>query len=215
MQNDLFDSPASEPMQFSSAGFLLKQWLLPQATQLIDEVRNCVRLSPLRHFTTPGGKSMSVLSSNCGHYGWVADRQGYRYQRTDPITQKPWPEMPPQLAAKARQAATLCGFQGFAPDVCLINVYRPGAAMGLHQDKDEADFSQPIVSFSFGLPVTFLWGNTIRGGSPQRIELQHSDVLVWGGEDRLRYHGVAKLADGQHPATGNVRINLTFRMAQS
>lgn len=215
MQHDLFSQTvddAREPFQFSEAGFHLPAWLAADAPRLIDSVRECVRMSPLRHFTTPGGKSMSVLSSNCGDYGWVADPRGYRYAQVDPVTEKPWPAMPDDLRQRAISAAKHCGFTDFRPDVCLINVYKPGAAMGLHQDKDESDFGQPIVSFSFGLPVTFLWGGLKRGGSPQKIPLQHSDVLVWGREDRLRYHGIKKLADGRHPLTGNVRINLTFRM---
>ena len=215
MQHDLFLPPtdnAHEPFQFSQAGFHLPAWLAGDAPRLIDAVRDCVRVSPLRHFITPGGKSMSVLSSNCGDYGWVADRKGYRYSATDPVTEQPWPAMPRDLTQRAVSAARQCGFGQFKPDVCLINVYKPGASMGLHQDKDESDFDQPIVSFSFGLPATFLWGGLQRGGSPQKIPLQHGDVLVWGKQDRLRYHGIKKLADGHHPMTGNVRINLTFRM---
>lgn len=211
MQHDLFAAPSSEPLQFSEAGYHLPAALSPHAPQLIEHIRDCVRDSPLRHFTTPGGKSMSVLSSNCGDYGWVADRKGYRYVSQDPVTDKPWPAMPEPLRYQAITAAKRCGFSTFTPDVCLINVYKPGTAMGLHQDKDESDYSQPIVSFSFGLPATFLWGGLKRGGSPQKIALQHGDVLVWGGADRLRYHGIKKLSSGHHHLIGNVRINLTFR----
>ena len=85
--------------------------------------------------------------------------------------------------------------------------------MALHQDKDERDFTQPIVSVSLGLPATFLWGGDARGDKARRIPLQHGDVFVWGGPARLRFHGIAPLKDGEHPATGACRINLTFRKA--
>ncbi|WP_404402886.1 DNA oxidative demethylase AlkB [Idiomarina seosinensis] len=212
MQEDLF-SPQHEPQQFSPCGYYLPGFIGSAAVALLDEIRDCIRQAPLRHFTTPGGRSMSVLSSNCGSRGWVSDRQGYRYQSVDPLTDAPWPAMPISVVKKAQQAARLCGFDGFNPDACLINVYRPGNAMGLHQDKDESDFSQPIVSFSFGLPVTFLWGGEKRADKATQITLSHGDALVWGGVDRLRFHGVKKLAKARHPLTGEVRVNLTLRKA--
>lgn len=209
MQTELFGQ--QDPQQFSQAGFYLPEFIGNSAGAVIDEVRACVRQSPLRHFRTPGGGTMSVLSSNCGDYGWVSDSQGYRYQTTDPKTMQPWPAMPTRLKVLARQAATQCGFHSFDPDVCLINVYRPKAKMGLHRDNDESDFSQPIVSFSLGIPATFLWGGLKRQDKPLHIDLKHGDGLVWGDADRLRYHGIKTLSESHHPATGDVRINLTFR----
>ncbi|RXS44388.1 DNA oxidative demethylase AlkB [Idiomarina sp. 29L] len=209
---NLFAGGNNDITQFSERAYLLHGYVKPHADAILEQLREVIKQSPLRQFVTPGGRKMSVRTSSCGDFGWITDRKGYRYTDTDPITEEPWPAMPVELKKLAETAARKCGFGSFSPNACLINVYHPGAAMGLHQDKDESDFSQPIVSFSLGLPATFLWGGLKRSGSPQKITLQHGDVLVWGGPDRLRYHGVKKLADGQHPLTGNVRVNLTFRV---
>ena len=156
---------------------------------------------------------MSAAMTGCGARNWVTDRQGYRYSELDPETGRPWPTMPPLLTQLAGDAAARAGYPGFEPDVCLVNCYQPGARMGLHQDRDEQDFRWPVVSVSLGLPAVFLWGELRRRGSPARLLLEHGDVLVWGGEDRLRYHGIAPVADGRCEATGHVRYNLTFRRA--
>jgi alkylated DNA repair protein (DNA oxidative demethylase) len=121
--------------------------------------------------------------------------------------------MPDAFAALAVQAATAAAFGGFVPDACLLNRYEPGARLSLHQDKDERDFTAPIVSVSLGLPAVFLFGGLRRTGKPQRIRLAHGDVVVWGGPARLRYHGVMPLQEGAHPLLGACRINLTFRKA--
>ena len=117
------------------------------------------------------------------------------------------------FAALAGQAAARAGFDGFAPDACLINRYEPGARLSLHQDKNERDFEAPIVSVSLGLPAVFLFGGSRRAATPRRVPLAHGDVVVWGGPARLRYHGVMPLKEGQHPLMGGRRINLTFRKA--
>jgi alkylated DNA repair protein (DNA oxidative demethylase) len=121
--------------------------------------------------------------------------------------------MPALFAELAASAAAAAGFARFAPDACLINRYEPGARLSLHQDKNERDFSQPIVSVALGLPAVFLLGGERRNDRVQRIALRSGDVTVWGGAARLAYHGVATLADGAHPLTGSYRINLTFRKA--
>jgi alkylated DNA repair protein (DNA oxidative demethylase) len=121
--------------------------------------------------------------------------------------------MPEAFRKLAETAANEAGFPGFGPDACLINRYEPGSRLSLHQDQDERDFTQPIVSVSLGLPATFLFGGMERGDKTIRIPLLHGDVVVWGGPARLRYHGVAPLAKGEHPLTGSVRYNLTFRRA--
>jgi alkylated DNA repair protein (DNA oxidative demethylase) len=185
-------------------GFADGRVLLP----LIDAVAS---VSPFRHMHVPGGASMSVAMTSCGERGWVTDARGYRYETVDPLTGRPWPAMPDAFRALAAEAAARAGFAGFDPDSCLINRYAPGARMGAHVDKDERDFTQPIVSVSLGLPATFLFGGLARSDKPRRYRLVHGDVVVWGGPSRLAYHGVAPLADGEHALLGRKRINLTFR----
>ena len=162
---------------------------------------------------TPGGFAMAVALTNCGALGWISDRRGYRYVATDPDSGQRWPPMPEAFARLATAAAAAAGFAQFEPDACLVNRYVPGARMALHQDKDECDFTAPIVSVSLGLPATFLFGGALRADRAARIVLVHGDVVVWGGEDRLRYHGVAPLKDGRHDVLGAQRLNLTFRKA--
>src|SRR6202047_3903110 len=181
--------------------------------ELIEALRDIAAQAPFRHMITPGGHRMSVAMSNCGGLGWVTDRRGCRYDASDPATGKPWPAMTPLFRELARQAAAEAGFDGFSPDACLINRYQSGARMSLHQDKDELDFGAPIVSVSLGLPATFLFGGSRRSDKPRRFRLEHGDVAVWGGPARLRFHGVAPLADGEHDLMGRQRINLTFRHA--
>jgi alkylated DNA repair protein (DNA oxidative demethylase) len=156
---------------------------------------------------------MSVTTASCGRAGWVSDVDGYRYSSRDPETQQPWPPIPPLLLDVAQRAAAMGGFDGFVSDSCLINCYVPGARMSLHQDKNERNFSAPIVSLSLGLPIVFLFGGMRRSDRPLRYRLQHGDAVVWGGPARLAFHGVEPLADGHHPLLGRRRINLTFRKA--
>jgi alkylated DNA repair protein (DNA oxidative demethylase) len=214
---DLFDinDPDDVWLEPLSAGTSwIHGFLVAHASHVMADIAQVVAKSPYRHLITPGGKRMSVAMTNCGAEGWVSDRAGYRYQSTDPLTAKPWPAMPSRLLALAQQAAADSGYPGFAPSVCLINYYAPGARMGLHQDRDESNLTAPIVSFSLGLPATFIWGGWQRTGNTQRIMLRHGDAVVWGGEDRLRFHGVAPLRDGEHDLTGRARINITFRQTR-
>ena len=190
---------------------LLRGFVGDSESELIAELRKIVAQAPFRRMVTPGGHQMSVAMTNCGNAGWVTDHTGYRYSPDDPETGKPWPAMPPLLRELADSAAERAGFTGFAPDVCLINRYVPGARMSLHQDKDELDFAAPIVSVSLGLPAIFLFGGLKRNDKPRRFHLEHGDIAVWGGPSRLFFHGVAPLADGEHPRMGRQRLNLTFR----
>jgi len=190
---------------------LLRGFAGPIESGLIAVLRDVAAHAPFRHMVTPGGHQMSVAMTNCGCYGWVTDITGYRYGASDPETGKPWPAMPPLLHDLAGRAADRAGFPRFSPDVCLINRYVPGARMSLHQDRDELDFGAPIVSVSLGLPATFMFGGLKRSDKARRYRLEHGDVAVWGGPARLVFHGVAPLADGEHPLTGRQRINLTFR----
>lgn len=156
---------------------------------------------------------MSVALSNCGRLGWTTDHDGYRYTPADPLSGRPWPDMPPAFAALGREAAAAAGFAGFEPDACLLNRYEPGARMSLHQDRNERDFSAPIVSVSLGMPAVFLFGGLARSDPAARVPLFHGDVVVWGGADRLRFHGVLPLKDRPHPRLGSLRLNLTLRKA--
>jgi DNA oxidative demethylase len=214
---DLFAGvPDVRPPQESIAegAVLLRGFALSFGDELIAALRDIVAQAPFRRMHTPGGHQMSVAMTNCGNYGWVTDRTGYRYDPNDPESAKPWPAMPPSFRALAGQAAVEIGFDDFAPEVCLINRYVPGARMSLHQDKDELDLRAPIVSVSLGLPAIFLFGGMQRSDKTQRFRLEHGDVAVWGGPARLAFHGVAPLADGEHPLMGRQRINLTFRKAR-
>jgi alkylated DNA repair protein (DNA oxidative demethylase) len=190
---------------------LLRGFARPFESELIPALRAIVKQAPFRHLVTPGGHRMSVAMTNCGSVGWVSDSTGYRYDPIDPESGEKWPAMPPVLRRLAADAADDAGFKGFSPEACLINRYVPGAKLSLHPDKDELDFAAPIVSISLGLPAIFLFGGLRRADKPNRHRLGHGDVVVWGGPSRLFYHGVAPLADGEHPVMGRQRINLTFR----
>ena len=192
---------------------VLRGFAANEAECLYGEIGKIVASAPFRHMLTPGGFRMSVAMSNCGTAGWVTDQSGYRYEPNDPESGQPWPPIPAIFNRLAEAAAAAAGFPGFAPDACLINRYQPGAKMSLHQDKDERDLTQPIVSVSLGLPAVFQFGGLQRSATATRVTLTHGDVVVWGGPDRLRYHGVLALKAGEHPVVGACRLNLTFRKA--
>jgi len=212
---DLFaDDPAplaDEPL--SPGAVVLRGFARERAPALAAALEDVVAVAPFRHLVTPGGFTMSVAMTNCGPLGWVSDRRGYRYDPLDPQTGRPWPPMPEAFRVLAREAAARAGYEGFAPDACLVNRYVPGARLSMHQDRDERDLRAPIVSVSLGLPAVFAWGGDARADKARRVPLQHGDVVVWGGPSRLRYHGVLALKEGEHPFAGGVRINLTFRKA--
>jgi len=215
MNLDLFAAEDIVPsnVQLGPRAVVLRGLALPDVDNIVRELDAIFAASPLRHMVTPGGFRMSVALTNCGTLGWTTDERGYRYTRLDPQTGQPWPALPKTFRQLALTAAGAAGFQGFEPDACLINRYQPGARMSLHQDKNERDFDAPIVSVSLGIPAIFLFGGLQRSDRAQRVALQHGDVAVWGGPDRLRYHGVAALKDNTHPLLGATRINLTFRRA--
>ena len=217
MTADLFDSvsdvlPSREEM--ADGAVLLRGFARTVQHDLLQALGEIIAQAPFRHMSTPGGFEMSVAMTNCGNCGWITDAGGYRYGADDPVTGKPWPAMPSCFRELAEQAAVQGGFAGFVPDACLINRYRPGARMSLHQDRDEQDFAAPIVSVSLGLPAIFMFGGLKRSDKPARYRLEHGDVVVWGGPSRLFFHGIAPLADGEHALLGRKRINLTFRKAR-
>jgi alkylated DNA repair protein (DNA oxidative demethylase) len=208
---DLFDLEATKKLQ--DGAVLLRGRALPFERALLAAIDRIAAQAPFRRMVTPGGFQMSVAMTNCGSVGWVTDRTGYRYDSRDPDSGAPWPAMPDVFLALARDAAEDAGFTGFVPDACLINCYESGARLSLHQDKDERDYAHPVVSVSLGLPATFQFGGLKRNDRPLKVPLHHGDVVVWGGPARLVYHGVLALKEGEHPALGRRRVNLTFRKA--
>ena len=180
---------------------------------IFDAINAVVTATPFRHMVTPSGKKMSVAMTNCGDFGWTSSRAGYAYSPIDPETKQAWPAMPPLLFATATRIAQQAGYLNFTPDACLINRYSPGAQMGLHQDRDEKDFSQPIVSLSLGLSASFIIGGAKRSDPTQTIQLNDGDAIVFGDGARLLFHGVRPLKAGYRRLLGEARINLTFRVA--
>jgi alkylated DNA repair protein (DNA oxidative demethylase) len=190
-------------------------WLLAgyvRTVDLLPLIEALAAQSPFRHMEVASGARMSVALTNCGALGWVSDRKGYRYAPLDPLTGKAWPPLPAAFIALARAAAAATGWPDFAPDACLVNRYVEGAAVGLHQDRNERDFLQPIVSVSIGASCRFMLGGLTRSAPVKSLALHDGDVMVWGGSARLVYHGVRPIrADALHPQP--LRFNLTFRKA--
>ena len=215
MTPDLFGHDAPAPGSVTRLGeqaVVLRGFALERVDALWPALQAIIAQAPFRHMVTPGGQRMSVPLTNCGALGWTSDRRGYRYTTHDPDSGQAWPALPGAFLALAQDAAAAAGFAGFTPDACLVNRYQPGR-LSLHQDRNERDFSQPIVSVSLGIPAQFLWGGATRGERALRVPLFHGDVAVWGGVDRLRFHGVAPIQPDLHPLTGAERINFTFRKA--
>ncbi|THH34694.1 alpha-ketoglutarate-dependent dioxygenase AlkB [Aliishimia ponticola] len=176
--------------------------------RLVEAVREIVRAAPLFSPQTPYGKPMSVRMTSAGDYGWYADRSGYRYTPTHP-NGAPWPNIPEEVLSIWRD---LVGEEKL-PECCLVNFYGETARMGLHQDRDEADFDWPVVSVSLGDSARFRIGNTERGGSTESVWLESGDVVVMGGAARLTYHGVDAIRYGSSNLLDNGgRLNLTLRV---
>lgn len=216
MTTNLFDrvdgaEPSGEPLR--PGAVLLRGFALRSAASCLGALRALTAQAPFRHMVTPGGLRMSVGMTNCGGLGWISDSTGYRYSPTDPESGKPWPQMPDCFSRLATDAAASAGFSGFHPDACLINRYEVGSRLSLHQDKDEKDFTAPIVSVSLGMPAVFQLGGFKRADRPLRLPVEHGDVLVWGGSARLLFHGIMPLKQGLHAVLGAYRVNLTFRKA--
>ncbi len=191
--------------------FYLPEYFKPR--EYLPVLEKLLATSPLRHMETSRGFKMSAAMSNCGALGWISDRKGYRYETVDPLTGNAWPAIPEQLSSLAADAAKTAGYANFNPDVCLINCYEPGAGMSAHRDSDEADYDHPIVSLSLGLPARFFVLGNERKGCSVPLDLASGDVVVWGGESRLFYHGIRPLKAGEDVVFGARRFNLTFRKA--
>lgn len=194
------------------SGFQLLPAALDSAAQkaLAEQVLGLLEGVPAAHYVTPGGKAMSVAMSSLGALGWVSDAAGYRYQAHHPGTGNPWPPIPQVLLDLwARHADP-----DVPPDACLVNLYRGTAKMGLHQDRDEADFRFPVLSVSLGDTAVFRIGGTTRGGRTASVRLASGDVCVLGGEARLAFHGVDRIIQGSSSLIpGGGRLNLTLRRA--
>jgi alkylated DNA repair protein (DNA oxidative demethylase) len=196
---------AAEPLQIAT-----DVWLLPgfaDTARLLPLIERIATQSPFRHMQVPGGAAMAVAVTNCGELGWTSDAHGYAYRPQDPLTGQPWPALPEEFRALAASAAAVGGWPDFRPDACLVNRYAVGAGVGLHQDRNEADFAQPIVSVSLGASCRFMLGGLTRKDAVRSHELHDGDVMVWGGSARLVYHGVRPLRFG-------LRYNITLRRAR-
>jgi DNA oxidative demethylase len=210
---DMFEHIRANKLEFVKDAYLLKGYALANEKSLLMDLTQVISQAPMRHMMTKMGYTISAAMSNCGALGWVSDRQGYRYDRKDPTTNKAWPEMPASFQLLATSAAAEAGFDYFVPDACLINQYQVGASMGFHQDKNELDFNQPIVSVSLGIPAIFQFGGLTRTDKTLKIPLVHGDIVVWGGQVRFNFHGIAPIKMNTHPTLGAYRYNLTFRKA--
>jgi alkylated DNA repair protein (DNA oxidative demethylase) len=199
--------------QLGEQAVVLRGFAQPYIDDIITALPVIAASAPFRHMATPGGYTMSVAMTNCGPVGGIVDQHGYRYTTIDPVSGNRWPAMPAAFMALAHAAAEAAGFTAFVPDSCLINRYVPDARMSLHQDKSERDLTAPIVSVSLGMPALFLFGGHQRSDRARRVPLLHGDVLVWGGVDRLRFHGVMPVKANTHPVMGDYRFNLTIRQA--
>jgi DNA oxidative demethylase len=194
-------------------GFVLHPAALTpdQQAVLVGEVMSAAEAAPPYRAMTPGGKPMSVLTTSFGPLGWVSDRRGYRYQETHPETGRPWPAMPGLLLDLWKRFCPGAP----EPDSCLVNLYRDGARMGLHQDKDEQDFDVPVLSLSLGDTALFRLGGQKRSDPTRSFRLSSGDICVIGGASRLVFHGVDRTLPGSSRLVpGGGRINLTLRRAR-
>lgn len=180
-----------------------------QQTKMMEDLRRVTKAAPMFSPRTPSGHHMSVRMTSAGQLGWVADRRGYRYEERHPSGIN-WPPIPASALQVWHQVSNCLQ----EPDSCLINLYLEGAKMGMHCDKDEADFHYPVVSISLGDAALFRIGNFHRGGPTESIWLRSGDVVVMGGKARLRYHGIDKIRFGNSPMLrSGGRLNVTLRVA--
>lgn len=210
---DLFadEAPWEEPL--AEGAIILRRFAREDAAALMAGVDEVSQQAPFRHMVTPGGHTMTVAMTNCGALGWSTNQNGYLYSPQDSLTGQRWPQIPSLFKDLCARASLAAGYADFEPDACLINRYAAGTKLSLHQDKDEPNLRQPIVSVSLGLPAVFQFGGLQRSDPLQRVMLEHGDVVVWGGASRLFYHGILPLKPGFHPLTDQFRYNLTFRRA--
>ena len=197
-------------------GVFLRPKLASTALQheLLAAVRELAKDAPFQHPRTRGGGMTSAAMTNAGDAGWWSDARGYRYVTTQPGSGRPWPPMPAVFHQIVRQAVEGSPWPSFCPDACLINFYAPGAKMGLHQDRDEKDFDQPIVTISLGDAADWLIGGPARNDKTTAFIVESGDALLMGPPGRLLFHGVRKIHAGTSPLPDlQGRISLTFRKA--
>jgi len=208
---DLFSNSRPIKEEIYPDLFILANFV--KTAPLLKAVDEITKSSPFRKMMTPNGHYTGIALTNCGQWGWTSDSQQYQYSKIDPQTNQYWQPMPEVFYSLANKAAKFAGFDNFQPDACLINRYLIGDKLGSHQDKNEADFSQPIVSVSIGLSAVFQIFGKQRSGIATNYRLQDGDIAVWGNSARLAYHGVRTLAADPLNHHLTQRINITFRKA--
>lgn len=210
--------PLTEPGPDLPQGVIFRPraFAMQEQAALLEDVRAVTTAAPLARLQTKGGGLTSAAMTNCGVAGWWSEAKGYRYVTAHPVTGRPWPEFPPRFLAAVRKIARDSLWPDFAPDACLINFYEPGAKMGLHQDKDEKDFAQPIITVCLGDDADFLIGGFARGDKTKALIVRSGDALIMGGASRMLFHGIRKIYPGTSPLPGvGGRFSLTFRKALS
>lgn len=210
---DLFGE-MKEKIVLADGAYYLKGFARDIADNLTEALQQLLAVHPPQKMMTPMGYQMSVLTVSLGDVGFVSSQAGYAYTNKNPHSQLGWPAIPPLFLDLAAHAASKAGYEDFIPDSCLVNVYGIGSKMGVHQDKEEADFSQPVVSVSLGVPAIFLMGGAKRNDKTTKVQVTHGDVVVFGGASRLYFHGVQAIKAANHYLLGKQRINLTFRKAR-
>ena len=206
------------PLHIAPGILLWREWLGRAAQEtLLADVLARVREAPFYRPLMPGsGKPFSVEETNFGPLGWVSDKKGYRYQPLHPVTAKPWPDIPAGLTKLWEEIADAAYPGSGAPQCCLVNLYRTGARMSLHQDKDEEALAAPVVSVSLGDDAVFRIGGVQRGGPTRSVRLASGDVVMFGGPARLVHHGIDRILPGTSTlVAGGGRINLTLRRVRS
>lgn len=203
------------PLALPAGTRLKKNALSPdRQARLVKTVEKLAETAPFSHAKTKSGGVYSAEMTSCGDVGWWSDGLGTRYCEQDPRSGKPWPKMPKFFSDTVTSALLDTEWRHFEPDACLINRYEKGAKMGLHQDKDEADFAQPIITVCLGATADFLIGGQKRSDRPLSFLVESGDILVMGGASRMRFHGIRKIYPGTSPIDGlTARLSLTFRKA--
>lgn len=181
----------------------------PEQMLLAQEIFARAAAAPFYRPRMPrSGKSFSVEQTNFGPLGWYSDESGYRYEKLHPFTRRRWPSIPQVLE---RLWCDVTGSAAMA-ECCLVNLYRGGARMGLHQDRDEAAFDAPVLSVSLGDRAQFRIGGRTRNAANRRVMLSSGDVLMFGGVARLAFHGIDRVVENSSTVVpGGGRLNLTLR----